>query len=374
MIYSICIILLQRSYRKDIIMNFFWLRDKGEQIYDELKRGMIRRYNRKECKKRLNGALTKEQIQQIQTFFKPYQNVTTMFHQMYYEKTEIFSEKHLPTDVYINVVDEYFNNSRESKYLDNKCYYRTMLAGVRQPDFALARIGGFWYDSEMQVIKTEQIEQIANSADALFAKIATGSCGGKGVQFLSKDKGSMYSQLKQFASGVNTDIIVQYPVKQHSALNAVNESSVNTIRLISLLTENGPKIYSTVLRAGVQGKKVDNYSSGGVTIGIDCEGKLKKYAYNAKGERFERHPTSGLVFEGHLIPGIEKARELVTKAHPMLPHFRLVSFDVAINDAAEPVLIEVNLAKGDIEMHQFNNGPLFGEDTEKVLNEVYGVQ
>ena len=69
-----------------------------------------------------------------------------------------------------------------------------------------------------------------------------------------------------------------------------------------------------------------------------------------------------------------QAKELVKKAHPMVPHFRLVSFDIAINEEGEPIFIEANLCKGSIEIHDFNNGPVFGEDTKKILDEVYGVK
>ena len=161
-------------------------------------------------------------------------------------------------------------------------------------------------------------------------------------------------------------------MSQHRDIARVNESSVNTIRMISLLSADGPKIYSRIFRVGVAGKKVDNYSSGGLTIGINEDGILNKYAYNSKGERFERHPSNDFVFEGYKIPGFEKAVELVKKAHPMVPHFRLVSFDIAIDEKGEAVFIEANLCKGSIEIHEFNNGPLFGDDTEKILNEVFG--
>ncbi len=35
-------------------------------------------------------------------------------------------------------------------------------------------------------------------------------------------------------------------------------------------------------------------------------------------------------------------------------------------------MIEANLNQGELDFHQLNNGPLFGEDTIKVLDEVFG--
>ena len=80
----------------------------------------------------------------------------------------------------------------------------------------------------------------------------------------------------------------------------------------------------------------------------------------------------GLYLKDIRYRGFEKAKELVKKAHPMVPHFKLVSWDIAIDEDEKPILIEANLAKGSSEFHQLNNGPLFGEDTKKILDEVFG--
>ena len=36
-----------------------------------------------------------------------------------------------------------------------------------------------------------------------------------------------------------------------------------------------------------------------------------------------------------------------------------------------PILIEVNMHSGQLDFHQLNNGPVFGEDTEVILKEVF---
>ena len=84
------------------------------------------------------------------------------------------------------------------------------------------------------------------------------------------------------------------------------------------------------------------------------------------------HPTSGVVFEGYEVPSFDKVRELVIKASYMVPHFRLVSWDVAVLENGEPVLIEANLYDGQLDLHQISNGPLFGDRTQEILGEVFG--
>jgi hypothetical protein len=181
--------------------------------------------------------------------------------------------------------------------------------------------------------------------------------------------------LEEFTAAVNNipgDIVVQRPFKQHPVLNSVNSSSVNTIRILSLLRNDGVKIYSCILRMGVNGAKVDNASSGGITCGIQDDGRLKSVAYSLKGDKYLVHPSSKVKFSDIVIPSFEEAKNIVKKLHVTIPHFRLVSWDIVIDESGAPTLLEANLKYGGIEVHQLNNGPLFGEDTEKILQEVFG--
>ena len=132
------------------------------------------------------------------------------------------------------------------------------------------------------------------------------------------------------------------------------------------------KIYSCVLRMGIGGSKVDNACSGGINCGICKDGRLKGVAYNQKGDKFMTHPTSNVKFDEIQIPNFDKVIEKVKILHPFIPHFRLVSWDIAIDEMNEPVLIEANLRYGELDFHQLNNGPVFGKDTKKILNEVFG--
>jgi len=110
------------------------------------------------------------------------------------------------------------------------------------------------------------------------------------------------------------------------------------------------------------GQKVEGYE----TLGADIENvKVGKIV------SIEKHPDSGLIFEGYEVPGYQKCRDAVPMLHAQMPRFRLVSWDFAIDPDGEPVLIEANLHYGELDFHQINNGPIFGEDTEKILKEVF---
>ena len=89
-----------------------------------------------------------------------------------------------------------------------------------------------------------------------------------------------------------------------------------------------------------------------------------------KGTVILSHP-DGFVFEGFRVPGYAGILETVRSLAPTVGHFRLVSWDMAVDADGDIVLIEANMRKGGIAIHQFNNGPLFGDLTDRVLDEVF---
>lgn len=310
--------------------------------------------------------LTKEQEQAARAVFAPYAKIDLGAHNFYTAKTGQFHADYIPDDLQYAFIDPYFNDWREACYADNKCFYGRIFAGIRQPEALASRIGGLWYDGNFQPLSQEALAQILTGEPEIVIKKALGSEGGKGVYFV---KGSEYGGV---IAKIRDDIVIQRPIRQHADLSRVNPTSVNTIRLISLLSDEGVKIYSAILRIGVGGARVDNASSGGITCGITPDGQLKQYAYKVSGDRCKQHPDNGLVFEGYQIPSFQRCVQAVPKLHVQIPRFHLVSWDFAIAEDGEPVLVEANLHYGQLDFHQLNNGPLFGEDTEKILKTVFG--
>lgn len=316
--------------------------------------------------------LTAQQKKEIVDLYSPYCKINTLFHNFYTDKTGIFCRDYIPDDIYDAYIDPYFNCAEEAVWIDNKCFYERYFPAVKQPETIARRINNFWF-VDGKIVSEQDIFALLQKENAVFVKEAVESMGGHGVTFI-ENKGETYAdELKKTVAQIRSDIVIQKPLKQHAVLSHLNESSVNTVRCISLLKDSGEvRIYSSILRMGVRGAKVDNASSGGITTGITQDGKLKKVAYTKYGEKCEAHPTSGVVFDSYDIPGYEKVIETVKKAHWMVPRFRLVSWDFCIDEAGEPVLIEANLHRGELDFHQLNNGPLFGEDTVEILEKVFG--
>lgn len=343
-----------------------WCDGKIHILYHALITARTR--NGKDC------TLTAETKKQLDDFWGHYRQMIPWYIRkymyrhcaFYINKTGLFSEIYIPDNLYYTLIDTFYNNHKFADYLDNKCLYDVLLAGVKQPVSVAKRMNQIWYVDNIPTTE-EHVKKILSSRSEFVLKIATYSSGGHGVYFLHGDE---TDKLASIISNVKNDIIIQEPLRQHSALSVLNPSSVNTIRLISLLRNNEVKVYSCIIRMGIDGSRVDNASSGGITCGINKDGRLNEFAFSAKGKKYLVHPSTSRHFNDTVVPSFKKCQEIVKKVHLTLPWFRLISWDFAIDECGDPVLIETNLRYGELDFHQLNNGPLFGVDTADILNEV----
>lgn len=205
----------------------------------------------------------------------------------------------------------------------------------------------------------------------VFIKQAEDSAGGHGVVYFNKTEG--IDKCMGILKSLKANTVIQTGISQHENLNRLNPSSVNTIRILSHLTrDEGVKIRSVVVRMGRNGSHVDNASSGGVTVGVNSDGRLKSVGYDVTGEKYYEHPDTHTKFSDIVLPNYNCIIDEIKTLQWQLPQFRLLSWDIAISEDGDPVLIEVNMHSGQIDFHQLNNGPVFGNETEKILQEVFG--
>lgn len=319
--------------------------------------------------------LTEAQKKAVRDFWRPYANISTCWARYYVAANGQFDPRYIPNDLCYTKIDQYFNDRKLGYGFNDKNYYSKIFAGIKQPEVAVRKINGLFFDAEYNQLSAEEAKEKLLSYDEIICKPSQESGSGRGIFFLSKtDERGVDAFL---AEKGGDDYVAQKLVRQHTELDKVHKGSLNCLRICSLLQEDGVHILSAVLRMGFGSSRVDNATAkdnaqyGGVSCGIDGNGRLRKFARAYyTGKSYDRHP-DGLTFEGFQTPSYEKATALVKKAHPLLAHFRLTSWDIAIDEVGDPVLIEANMRKGGINFHQFNNGPLFGDLTESVLDEVF---
>lgn len=130
-------------------------------------------------------------------------------------------------------------------------------------------------------------------------------------------------------------IIQERITNQNPEFAAFHPQSINTVRIITVKRGNNINVIGSFLRVGVNGSYTDNSSSGGISVGIDLEnGTLKKYGLYKPGfgTKCDRHPNSGIIFEGYKIPKWKEIVEYTKRAHLLFYGLHSIGWDVAITD------------------------------------------
>ena len=150
------------------------------------------------------------------------------------------------------------------------------------------------------------------------------------------DPKALYERLKNAGIGIIEDKVIQ-----HEAIAALCPTSVNTIRVATLLGDKKEGIVYAYIRIG-NGKVMDNVDCGGMAAPVDIEtGVIAGVGANKQGEVYAHHPMTGTEIPGTQIPYWEEAKEMCLEAMHRVPQVRFVAWDVAIT-ADGPVFIEGN--------------------------------
>lgn len=142
-------------------------------------------------------------------------------------------------------------------------------------------------------------------------------------------------------------LVFESHVKQTEQLSLFNESSVNTVRIMTTLYPDGSaRVIGAFLKVGRTGKCVDNAGNGGnVDTCVDVNTGEIKYAIQFDGWRrikeIDRHPDSGTKLNGVIIEGWKSIKEEVKKYQQAFPFCKAAGWDIAITEDG-PVIIEVN--------------------------------
>lgn len=157
--------------------------------------------------------------------------------------------------------------------------------------------------------------------------------------------------------------IMQELVEQHEIMARVAPNSLNTLRVLTLLSkEREAIIVQASVKFGIGKSIVDNWSAGGVCIGIHKKsGYLRKTGLDKYGNIFEQHPISKISFKGFKIPHWDKVLKLSKEVQEKLPYIKLLGLDIGIAKNG-PILIEIN-PMPDLAAEEQANGPILKDKT-----------
>lgn len=143
---------------------------------------------------------------------------------------------------------------------------------------------------------------------------------------------------------------------QHHEIAAFCSSSVNTVRLVTILDQGEVHYMYSVLRMGTGGL-IDGYDAGGIFAPIDVEtGKICREGMDLGLKKYKVHPVSQKKIKGFQIPNWDKVLQLAAEAAKRLEGVHMVGWDIAVTEEG------VSLIEGNSESnYQFAQLPYVEE-------------
>lgn len=352
-----------KMYHKHFINGALKTKKKQEKYYEELYR---------------NNKLSSQHVEMIDQFYlENYgKKINPIWHQYYTTDSDKFDVRYFPETLYIPKFEYLMNkNKRYNKVFEDKNILPLLAIsnGVKMPKTIVRNVDGIYQDGDSNIITFQQLIDEIENVGSVFIKPTVDSYGGKGCSLLNISNGIDVGTNQNIVDIIKTygnNFVIQELIVCSDELKALHPSSVNTIRIMTYIWNNELCVSPIVVRIGQGGSNVDNCSSGGMSIGMDQNGRLLPFSImDNGGKRFYKHPDTGVVFDNYIIDGIDKVIDSAKKMHLSIPQIRIINWDFTIDSDMNPVFIEANIEGGSIDLFQKTHGKsLFGDKTEEILN------
>lgn len=307
--------------------------------------------------------LTEDHERDIRRFWNAYgfENVPLQWHRFYYAKTGQVRPEFIPAPIFYQRIKPAMNNVSYGAVWSDKSYLDFFLRDIPTASCVLRNVNGRLLDADFRLVDWKSAEKLLNAYDALVVKPSVDTNTGKGVVLLHPP----YS-IERIVASHHKNFVVQIPLRQCPDMGKLNESSVNTIRVNSVLLETEAHAMSAFVKVGQAGAFADNNGHDRYFIGIRNNGTYMDYAIDHDFNRYSAIP-SKFDFAGQPVPSYGSICETVERAHQQIAHFGFAFWDVCVREDGVPVIVEMNLKNPDSMVPQVATGPFFGEYTDDVL-------
>ena len=251
--------------------------------------------------------------------------------------------------------------------LSEKGMYGVLFKDINRPYEYLRVCNGTYLDNDgKQITKEIVIKRIMAESVPVVFKHSRDSYGGHSVNVLREyEENKLISLIGLYKD----NFVIQRWVKQSDQLSKLNETSLNTCRIITLLLNNKVSVIAHNVRVGGKGKDVDNVASGGMNVGITNNGILTE---GVQDEVFHIKKTpNGMPLKGFQIGPFAEICTFAKELHLRLPLCALAGWDIGLDGNDNPILIEVNLNCPDVKNMQMINGPVFKDRFDEVIDYVF---
>jgi hypothetical protein len=289
-----------------------------------------------------------------------FREIPTHYFTRYLYKKRINNIRDYLPNKLLATIPSMFNDNKEKAVLDNKLFFDLFYRqfDVNLPKLLMYNIKNLFF-IENKIVEINHYQDFADlledifkknlSFSSVFIKKTCSSSSGKNIyklfDYQIREEPEIVS--KVFTEVIKSGFLFQETIRQHSDLNKLNSSCLNSIRLDTFTDDEGnTEIISGYIRMSIRSHHVDNTAAGGCFVGIDLKtGKLKKYGYSLTKflgvKELTEHPLTNIVFEDFSIPFFMECKDLILTIAKINRSLRLVGWDVGIGESG-PVIIEGN--------------------------------
>ena len=250
--------------------------------------------------------------------------------------------------------------------LSEKILFPLLFPIVKQPRIIIGYYLHSYITSDFAPISSNlAIETILNYGKPIIVKPSIDTYGGSNVTIFKNYNEETLRNI--FTTYQKKNFIIQEVIEQSTEMAIFNPSSLNTIRITTLLMNGKCSLLSKMLRHGGPGMPIDNMTSGGLGVGIKDDGSLTFASSDTDGLRKDVHIT-GFRYDSHKIPNFPSICKTAIQLHQYTPQCCIIGWDFALDKNNTPILIEANFTRPEVESQQILEGhPIFGDRTQEVL-------
>ena len=263
---------------------------------------------------------------------------------------------------YLGVSNKYTDKNLFRKFLNANSQNKKV--DFRMPYQVVYNSQGVLYNGCDECITfDEAVETVMAYPHDIICKPTYRTTWGKGV---SKLKASEKSReiIRELLVKYKKDYSFEECIVQHSDMARLNESSLNTTRVVTYRRPNGQlKFLFAFQRFGKAGEVVDNASAGGNFVGVHSDGTLDRTI-----KQFKSLKTRKLDDEiVEKIPYFDRMKEVALYLHSKIPDLNYIGWDFSVSQEGLPIVIEFN-NYGSTDVSQIALGPAFSkEDLDELM-------
>lgn len=298
--------------------------------------------------------LSRNQFAIIDPLFNP-RGGTGVFNKMVFK---VFAQQHdLPVARSFGLFDQHHGYFPDGKPLRSQSDLRRLIDSLDGREFLFKPISA---DKAMGIIicsaAAGQVSELGKgpiSLDDLYQRLCSGNFGGN-----------------QF---VRDSWLIEEKARQHEWFDRFTTTLTHNYRIVTFLTAAGNvQLLGTGFGVGVSGQYLHLSGPRGISAGISEDGKFGRGVTNGgpQIEYFDQHPETGAQISGESAPQFAESLEVARRAHRLLPHLRLLGWDIAATDKG-PIIFEGNTYWNWEKLQRCNRRGIvygeFGEELPRVL-------